>query len=213
MKITIVYDNDVLKAGLKADWGFSCLVETEDAGRILFDTGAKGSILFHNLERLALDPRSIPEVFISHGHWDHLGGLANLLRLNREIKVYLPHSCSKPSGAAQVVSIQESCQIKDNLYSTGELQGVEQSLMVKTSEGLVVICGCSHPGVGTILEAAAQYGRIKALIGGLHGFKEFDLLKDLKLVCPCHCTQYKAAIRLLYPQTCVAGGAGWLMTI
>jgi 7,8-dihydropterin-6-yl-methyl-4-(beta-D-ribofuranosyl)aminobenzene 5'-phosphate synthase len=213
MKITIVYDNETLKPELMADWGFSCLVELEDGGRILFDTGAKGSILFHNLERLGLDPRTIPEVFISHGHWDHVGGLADLLKLNRDLKVYLPHSCSKPPGAAQVVSVQESCQIKQNLFSTGELKGVEQSLVVQTGEGLVVICGCSHPGVGTILEAASQYGQVQALIGGLHGFKEFDLLEDLKLICACHCTQYKATIRQLYPQTSIVGGAGRLVTI
>jgi 7,8-dihydropterin-6-yl-methyl-4-(beta-D-ribofuranosyl)aminobenzene 5'-phosphate synthase len=213
MKATIVYDNEVLKAGLKADWGFSCLVETADGGKILFDTGAKGSILLHNLERLDLDPRTIPEIFISHGHWDHLGGLADLLKLNRDIKVYLPHSCATPPGAAHVVSVKESCQIQENLFSTGELQGIEQSLVIKTGKGLAVICGCSHPGVGAILEAASQYGQVAALIGGFHGFKEFDRLENLKLICPCHCTQYKSAIKQLYPQTCVIGGAGLLLTI
>ena len=213
MKITIVYDNEVPKTGLMADWGFSCLVEVEGAGKILFDTGAKGSILLHNLAKLDIDPRTIPEVFISHGHWDHLGGLADLLRLNRAIKVYLPHSCSKPTGAAQVVSIQESCQIQENLYSTGELQGGEQSLVVKTGKKSVVICGCSHPGVGTILDAASQYGKVQALIGGLHGFKEFELLEDLKLICPCHCTQNKSAIKQRYLDTCIDGGVGRLVTI
>ena len=41
------------------------------------------TILLQNLETLNLDPRSISEIFISHGHWDHLGGLADLLRLNQ----------------------------------------------------------------------------------------------------------------------------------
>jgi 7,8-dihydropterin-6-yl-methyl-4-(beta-D-ribofuranosyl)aminobenzene 5'-phosphate synthase len=213
MQITIVYDNEVLKAGLLADWGFSCLVEPEGGERILFDTGAKSSILFHNLAKLDLDPGTISKIFISHGHWDHLGGLAGLLKLNRDVKIYLPHSCSIPAGATQAISIQESCEIQENLFSTGELQGIEQSLVVKTREGVVVICGCSHPGVRTILAAASQYGKVIALIGGLHGFKEFDLLEDLKLICPCHCTQYKSAIKQLYPKTCVRGGAGLLVTI
>jgi metal-dependent hydrolase (beta-lactamase superfamily II) len=47
IKITIVYDNEVTKKGLKADWGFSALIETENASPILFDTGDNGSILLH----------------------------------------------------------------------------------------------------------------------------------------------------------------------
>ena len=86
--------------------------------------------------------------------------------------------------------------------------GIEQSLVVKTERGLVVIDGCSHPGVGNILQAASQFGRVYALIGGLHGFREFALLKDLGLVCPCHCTQHISEIKRLYPEKYVEGGAG-----
>jgi 7,8-dihydropterin-6-yl-methyl-4-(beta-D-ribofuranosyl)aminobenzene 5'-phosphate synthase len=88
------------------------------------------------------------------------------------------------------------------------LQGAEQSLVVKTKKGLAVICGCSHPGVGTILEAASRFGRVAALIGGLHGFEEYEVLADLELVCPCHCTQHRAEIMARYPKTAVSGGAG-----
>jgi len=44
MKITIIYDNEVYKKGLKSDWGFSSLVEVENTPGILFDTGTNGSI-------------------------------------------------------------------------------------------------------------------------------------------------------------------------
>ncbi|RLF97673.1 MBL fold metallo-hydrolase, partial [Thermococci archaeon] len=50
MKITIVYDNEAYKKDLKADWGFSCLVEIENTPKILFDTGANGSILLYNMK-------------------------------------------------------------------------------------------------------------------------------------------------------------------
>jgi 7,8-dihydropterin-6-yl-methyl-4-(beta-D-ribofuranosyl)aminobenzene 5'-phosphate synthase len=212
MQVTLVYDNTVWQEGLQADWGFACLVQEGDR-RILFDTGAQSSVLLHNLEKLDLDPRTIPEVFISHGHWDHIGGLADLLKLNPAIKVYLPHSCPAPPGATQVVRIQDPYQLQENIFSTGELPGNEQSLVVQTGGELVVICGCSHPGVGTILQAASKHGKVSALIGGLHGFKEFDLLGDLKLVCPCHCTQYIADIMQLYPETAVPGGAGKVLVI
>ena len=48
MKITIAYDNETKKPGLRADQGFSCLIEAQDSPQILFDTGASGSILLHN---------------------------------------------------------------------------------------------------------------------------------------------------------------------
>jgi 7,8-dihydropterin-6-yl-methyl-4-(beta-D-ribofuranosyl)aminobenzene 5'-phosphate synthase len=137
-----------------------------------------------------------------------MGGLAELLRLNRDGIVYLPGSCLVPPEARQALKVQGPCALSQNLFSTGELKGGEQSLVVKTEGGLVVICGCSHPGVGTILEAASQFGRVLALVGGLHGFKEYDLLADLNLICPCHCTQHKAEIMARYPETAVSGGAG-----
>jgi 7,8-dihydropterin-6-yl-methyl-4-(beta-D-ribofuranosyl)aminobenzene 5'-phosphate synthase len=207
MKITIIYDNEAWQPGLEADWGFSCLVE-EEGRRLLFDTGAKGAVLLANMENLGIDPQTITDIFISHGHWDHLGGLADLLRLNRDVRVYLPGSCSRPPEAREVISVQGPQEISEKFFSTGELPGAEQSLVVKTAKGLAVIVGCSHPGVGTILEAASRFGRVAALIGGLHGFKEYELLADLELVCPCHCTQHRAEIMGRYPETAVSGGAG-----
>jgi 7,8-dihydropterin-6-yl-methyl-4-(beta-D-ribofuranosyl)aminobenzene 5'-phosphate synthase len=207
MKVSIIYDNETWQPGLEAAWGFSCLVEM-DGRRLLFDTGGDGPILLKNMEALNLDPRSISEIFISHGHLDHMGGLADLLRLKRNIRVYLPRSCSKPLEAREVIQVQDHIEISENLFSTGELPGAEQSLVVKTEKGLAVICGCSHPGVGTILKAASRFGQVAALIGGFHGFQEYELLADLALICPCHCTRHKAEIFRRYPETAVRGGAG-----
>jgi 7,8-dihydropterin-6-yl-methyl-4-(beta-D-ribofuranosyl)aminobenzene 5'-phosphate synthase len=212
MKITIVYDNETWLPGLEAAWGFSCLVEA-NGQRLLFDTGGQGAILLQNIETLNLDPQSISEIFISHDHWDHFGGLADLLRLNRDARVYLPGSCSRPPETREVISVNGPRALSEDFFSTGELKGGEQSLVVKSKGGLVVICGCSHPGVGTILEAASQFGRVSALIGGLHGFQEYELLADLELVCPCHCTQHQAEIMARYPETVVSGGVGKVLEI
>jgi len=214
MRITIIYDNEVWKGGLKANWGFSCLVETQDK-KILFDTGANGSILLDNMEKLNIDPTTIEEIFISHAHWDHTGGISDILRVN-PVKVYIPASCPEPRGAREVIRVAKGSlkiHIHENIFSTGELRGIEQSLVVKTEKGLVVIVGCSHPEVREILSAASQLGKPYAIIGGLHGFNEFDLLKDLQLVCPTHCTQFKKKIKSLYPKKCVDGGAGKVIEI
>lgn len=73
MKITITYDNEAWKPGLRSDWGFSCLVEAFGSN-ILFDTGARGSILLGNMKKLDIDPRMIKEIMIFHDHWDRTGG-------------------------------------------------------------------------------------------------------------------------------------------
>ncbi|MFW6126635.1 MAG: MBL fold metallo-hydrolase [Thermodesulfobacteriota bacterium] len=211
MKITIIYDNEAWAPDLKPDWGFACLVEPGNGERLLFDTGAKGAILLENMGKLGIDPRTIPMIFISHSHWDHLGGLPAVLEQNPQATVYLPASCPKPEKAGQVVGIQGSQRLTSHLMSTGELNNIEQSLVVDTGHGLAVVSGCGHPGVGAILEAAASFGRVTALIGGLHGFQEYDLLRDLSLVCPCHCTQHIAEIKQRYPDTFVPGGAGKIL--
>ena len=213
MKLTIIYDNEAWAPGLQADWGFACLLDVKDGSRLLFDTGANGTILLENMEKLGLDPRTISSVFISHPHWDHIGGLPAFLERHREVVVYLPASCPPPPEARQVLSIQAPRQLTPQLWSTGELNGGEQSLVVDTGQGLAVISGCAHPGVGAILQAAAQFGRVTALVGGLHGFRDFDLLGDLSLVCPCHCTQYIDEIKQRYPKTYVPGGAGRVMEV
>jgi 7,8-dihydropterin-6-yl-methyl-4-(beta-D-ribofuranosyl)aminobenzene 5'-phosphate synthase len=207
LKLTIIYDNEVYKEGLKADWGFSCLVEVEGAPKILFDTGAKGTILLQNMRELGIEPKAIPEVFISHSHWDHTGGLSDFLQENNDAKLFVPSSY-QVHGAKEVVAIKSALQLHENIFSTGELGKIEQSLIVNTKAGLVVIVGCSHPGVENILKAASNLGRVSALIGGLHGFNEFGLVEKLDLICPCHCTQFKEEIKLIYPGKCLEGGAG-----
>ena len=159
MRITILYDNEVYKRGLKPGWGFSCLVEVENAPRILFDTGANGAMLLRNMAKLHIEPVSIAEVFISHAHRDHTGGLADFLKASATATVYVPSSLSEPSGAKELVSVKEPCEIHENIFSTGELSRIEQSLVVKMEKGLVVVAGCSQPGIGSILEAASQFGK------------------------------------------------------
>lgn len=212
MKITIIYDNTVHQKGLKSDWGFSCFVEVENTPKILFDTGTNGKILLSNMRKLNINPASIDGVFISHAHFDHVDGLSSFLEANEKAKIYVPPSFPGPAGR-EVITIKGPTRIHENVFSTGELDNIEQSMPVKTEKGLVVIAGCSHPGVGDILKAASQFGKIYALIGGLHGFREFNLLKDLDLVCATHCTQFKAKIKSLYPDKYVEGGAGKIIAV
>jgi 7,8-dihydropterin-6-yl-methyl-4-(beta-D-ribofuranosyl)aminobenzene 5'-phosphate synthase len=208
MQMTIIYDNDAWLPDLKPDWGFSCLVQGGKLPTILFDTGADGRILLANMDKLGIDPLSVDVVFISHGHFDHTGGFSDFLSINSDVTVYVPSSWQRVHGAREVVPVREPMAIAEGLFSTGELRSIEQSMVIGTERGAVIITGCSHPGVDRILQASAAWGEPFALIGGLHGFRHFELLQPLSLICPTHCTMYKKDLAAMYPGKCVSGGAG-----
>ena len=210
MKVTIIYDNTAWDKNLKSDWGFSCLVEAFGKN-ILFDTGAKADILGYNMKKLKIDPMQIDEVFISHSHWDHTGGLSWFLKLN-PVKVNIPRSFALSDDNVTVMRISEKCKLHDNIYSTGELKNIEHSLIIKEDTGVTVIAGCSHPGVREILYAASEFGKVKTLIGGLHGFNEFSLIDTLENICPTHCTRFIREIQKCYPGKYIEGGAGKVIT-
>jgi 7,8-dihydropterin-6-yl-methyl-4-(beta-D-ribofuranosyl)aminobenzene 5'-phosphate synthase len=206
MRITVVYDNNA-KEGLTSGWGFSCLVEDEE--KILFDCGDNGSALLGNMRKLGIDPASIDIIVLSHDHWDHTGGLEEVLRHTENVKVFVPASFSDRTkaiikGRADMVEVKDMQQISGNAYTTGELESGgglpnEQSLVLKNGKGLVVIAGCSHPGLGTIIAKAREMGKIYWILGGFHGFSDFGRLQGISVVSPCHCTQHTAEIREKYP--------------
>jgi len=211
MKVTIVYDNTVSKVGLESDWGFSALVESKGR-KILFDTGANGRILLSNMQKLKIDPKEIEDIFISHLHRDHTGGLSSFLEVNDQVKLWVPSYFPEVKNAKEVVEVKKPTELYEGIYSTGELERIEQSLCVETREGIVVVVGCSHPRLKHVLQVASQFGKLYGIIGGLHGNRP-EALKDLSLICATHCTQYKSEIKSLYPEKYVEGGAGKIIEV
>jgi len=208
VKLTIIYDNTAFNPELTADWGFSCLVEGDLLPTILFYTGNDGEILLANMEKLDISPYDIDHVFISHHHYDHTGGLSTFLKKNSQATLYVPESFRGIHYSQEIIHVNDPIQIAENVFSTGELENVEQSMAIKTDKGLVVITGCSHPQMSAIIDKASGFGEIYAVVGGFHGFSDFDLFKNMDLICPTHCTQHKEEIKSLYPDKVVKGGAG-----
>ncbi|MBN2780743.1 MAG: MBL fold metallo-hydrolase [Candidatus Marinimicrobia bacterium] len=212
MRLSIIYDNTSSRKDLTPDWGFAAYIEA--GGRhILFDTGSDGHILLENMRRMQIDPAEVDMVFISHSHFDHIGGLAAFLHENPDVDVYVPESLRGVKRAKNVIHVSAPLRISDTLFSTGELPGNEQSLIITSPEGSVVVVGCSHPGVERIKEAAGRNGKIHLLFGGLHDFSRYEILEDIDLVCPTHCTRFIKGISEHFPEKYIRGGVGRSLTI
>ena len=211
VRITILSDNSVAKKHMKAEWGFSALVEVNKY-KILFDTGADSAVVVDNLKELDISIAGINSIFISHAHWDHTGGLNDLQKL-KECNVYIPYNWEGDGLLKNMIKISAKIEIFKNIFSTGTLDEIEQSLVIKTRKGTVIIAGCSHPGVEKIMNVASEFGKPYALIGGLHDFDNFDVVKGLKYICPTHCTKHKDKIKKLYEDKYIEGGAGAVIKI
>jgi len=215
MKMTIVYDNEVLKKGigLISDWGFACIIQTK-YDTILFDTGANGKILLHNMKTLDINPKSIKKIVISHEHGDHKGGLSTLRKYVDIIDLYrLAYEVS--SNNMKLASAEDFKEISNNVWSTGRLKALvdEQSLILKGEKGYYVLTGCSHPGVEKILDVAKQIGKIVGIVGGLHGFNKFSLLENFDFICPCHCTSHKQDLKRAFPDSTFECGVGKIIDL
>ncbi len=177
LRFTILYDNYLHKEGTKPDWGFSCLVEGTEK-TILFDTGTHPEILMHNIGQLEVDLKDVDQIVISHEHYDHTGGLNEVLEKNHEVSVYLPVSFpyefvrNVETKKAEVISVDEPVEICQNVYSIGEMgdQIKEQALILNTEKGLIIVTGCSHQGIVAILKRAKELFErpIHLVFGGFH---------------------------------------------
>jgi len=86
LRITTLSENTAAIGNFLGEWGLSILVESDEAN-ILFDTGQSISAS-HNAELLGTDLSRIDKIVLSHGHFDHTGGLKQLLgRMGKEIEI------------------------------------------------------------------------------------------------------------------------------
>jgi 7,8-dihydropterin-6-yl-methyl-4-(beta-D-ribofuranosyl)aminobenzene 5'-phosphate synthase len=138
--------------------------------------------------------------------------LFGFLNKKHKVKVYVPASFSRAyrdeirAGGAECIGIKDFTRIAKGIYSSGELgeEIKEQSLIVDTDKGLVIVTGCSHPGIVNIVRRSKELLRKDArfVVGGFHlgslnreeVGKIIEELKGLgvKKTAPCHCTGEKA---------------------
>ena len=130
--------------------------------------------------------------------------------------------------------IEQSTEIAPGMHlislvsdKPGTLELREQSLALETPEGIILIVGCSHPGIGRIVEAAAQINpRVHLIVGGLHLVTASDAeidatVRDLhdkwnvEYIAPGHCTGEPtfAALKRAFGDHYIYAGLGSVVTL
>ena len=142
--VTTLVENTARGQGFCAEHGLSFWIETSSC-RVLFDTGQTPDVLFHNAEFLGIDPAEADVVVLSHGHYDHTGGLEEVLGRARRPRLMLHPDAliqrytRRPDGTtpeigirgglteavlrrrAEIVWTEQPTEIADGLMVTGNV--------------------------------------------------------------------------------------------
>lgn len=214
MKIVLIAQGSTKWQRFIKRWGVSFLIGED----VLFDTFGDPRVLLRNMRKFNIDPAKIKHIVLSHDDWDHIAGLWYLLSNRQDITVYIcpgfkPEIKNRiASFGVKLIEAGQPVQIKENIYTTGELYGeskgrgiYEQSVVVKVGNQLAAVCGCAHPGVVNIVKGAEESFKANAhwLIGGFHLKDNSDeknerVIKELqrrgiRRIAPVHCTGKRAS--------------------
>lgn len=175
LKVTVVVDNCVspaVRKPFRGQHGLAVLIDT-GTNKILFDAGPS-DIVVHNLGLLGVHPRDLDAIVLSHGHYDHTGGLASVLTMAaKKIPVFAHPDIFKPryhidgtnckfvgvpftkehlnSLGADFRSVEEPVELVPNLWISGPIP--RETVYEEGDVGLVVAegsCDCATGELPTV---------------------------------------------------------------
>lgn len=122
MKITVLLENTAASDAVTAEHGLSLFIETESA-RILFDMGQTDAFA-DNARALGIDLSEADFAVLSHGHYDHGGGLCKFLSLNPSAPVYLSPHAFEPHFSAKYIGLDTALENHPRLIRVTEERGI-----------------------------------------------------------------------------------------
>lgn len=128
MKITVLTENTAVSEKFKSEHGLSLYIETEKH-KILFDTG-QTNFFAENAELLGIDLKKVDIAVISHGHYDHGGGLEKFFELNGTAEVYLSRFAFEPhySGQDRYIGLDAALQNNERIIFTDDVLKIDDEL-------------------------------------------------------------------------------------
>lgn len=135
MKITTLMENTTCREDLAAEHGLSLYIET--AGRtILFDAGQSGAFA-DNAQKLGIDLRKVDLCILSHGHYDHGGGLKRFLEINRRAPVYISrHAFGAYFSSGKYIGLDPALENHPQLVTAEDHQVLSDGIMLQSSAAM-----------------------------------------------------------------------------
>ena len=138
LEITTLVENMAYRQGTKGEHGLSFMITTHDK-QILFDTG-QSDLLLSNAQQLGIDLSRVDCVVISHGHYDHTGGLESFFRVNQHAPVYAKPAAfetkySKSTGQVRPIGMQPDlfAAFRDRFHFIQEKKEIASGLWIVPS--------------------------------------------------------------------------------
>ena len=184
MRIINLVENEPGASSCEAAHGLSFYVETANH-KMLFDT-SPSEVVLRNAHKLGVDLTAVDTVILSHGHYDHSGGILAFVEINPRAKIYMQHNAGGEYYA---------------------FDGEDKGFRYIGIDKKILFCGCAHNGILNVMETLERKFSSDSLpelvIGGFHlmkrtEFSEADTaevteienrLKSYKAhFATCHCT-------------------------
>ena len=130
MKVTVLVENTTCRQDVIAQHGLSLFIETKHQ-KILFDMGQDDTFL-QNAESLGIDLSKVDIAILSHGHYDHGGGLETFLRINTAAKVYChAHAFGMHyNGTQKYIGLDQTLRQHPRLILTKGRQKLSENLLL-----------------------------------------------------------------------------------